>query len=725
MGVKTDIYTPAQIFSAQQRLLVPLFQRPYVWNKDLHWEPLWQDLKRVLTRYLAQPDVIHQPHFLGAVVLQQLQTSLDEIQQRTIIDGQQRLTTLQLMFDAIHAQLESVGARKPAGRMRRLIENEEDSCNNPEDKFKVWPTNKDRPAFNEVLDAPFPVDYVNLKNSKSKMALAHQFFAESAREWLLEKGESELLSRAEVLDSCCRGLLQIVVIDLAVSENAQEIFETLNARGVVLTPADLIKNFVFQRLLEQKNDVETAYDDYWKDFETPFWEKEVSYGRVKFQRSSLFINHWLIAKTGEEVLNREIFSTFKNYADYESKLSMLQLLAQMHVAAKRYEEVFTRSEIKDGPLERVELFSYRLNSMELDVMRPIVISLLDPSETAIPKDQMERAVSAIESWMVRRLLLRATNKNYNKLVIEMVQIVKKDRPNAGARLEKYFADQSSDSSYWPDDLELRNHVSQMPIYRNLYKSRIRMILEAIEDYERGWVGSENSKSGMRVRRGSFAIEHLMPQSWQANWPLGGKTEDEREFQLHTIGNLTLLTAKLNSSVSNDPWVAKSKELTKHDVLLINKQAQKLGENGWDEELIVLRTSKLVEAILSIWPVPEGHKSRIISEEPEKKIKVGVIDLISAGLVSSGQTLYPKQQKHAGKIAQILDDGRIETEGVIFDSLSLAGIQLRKRQTNGWRFWLIDEKTRKSMADLRAEYRELIGLVGGEDEFEDTEGPEEE
>lgn len=719
--MKTDTYTPADIFTPQQRLLVPLFQRPYVWNRELQWEPLWRDLKRVLTRYMDQPEATHQPHFLGAVVVQQIQNPIGEIQQRTIIDGQQRLTTIQLMFDAIHAQLESVGAKRPAGRMRKLIENDEDSCNKPEDKFKVWPTNKDRPAFNEVLAADFPVQYENLKHSRSKMALAHQFFSESAREWLLEEGEENAISRAEVLDRCCRDLLQVVVIDLAVNENAQEIFETLNARGAVLTAADLIKNFVFQRLMEQKNDVEHAYEEYWKEFETSFWERDVSYGRVKFQRSSLFINHWLISKTGEEVLNREIFSTFKNYADYESKVKMIDLLQQIHQAAVSYRELVEASEKKEGDLSRVELFAYRLNSMELDVLRPILISLIDPTERIIPQDQLDKAVSTIESWMVRRLLVRATNKNYNNVVIELVKIVSKDRMLAGDKLEKYLSEQSSMSAYWPDDSELTGHVLQMQMYRSLYRSRIRMILEAIEDNSRGWVGSSTSKAGIRVKRGSYAIEHVMPQRWQANWPLGTYTEQERETQLQTIGNLTLLTTKLNSSVSNGPWSSKSAELTKHDVLLINKQIQELGKKGWDEDLIKARTSFLIEKIITIWTVPADHVSRVVLEKSEKQTKVEVIDLISAGLVSTGQTLFPKQNKHSGRTAQILDDGRIETEGVIFDSLSLAGIKIRQKNTNGWTFWIVDEKTRKSMGDLREEYRELIGLEDGEDEAEDADG----
>ena len=149
--------------------------------------------------------------------------------------------------------------------------------------------------------------------------------------------------------------------------------------------------------------------------------------------------------------------------------------------------------------------------------------------------------------------------------------------------------------------------------------------------------------------------------------------------------------------------------------------QEQGSDGWSEEEIKSRTTLIIQTLINIWPVPADHKSRILSDKPEKQVKVGVIDLISAGLVSAGQTLYPKQSKHTGKVAQILDDGRIQCEDIIFDSLSLAGIQIRKRNTNGWTFWLVDEKTRKSMADLREEYRELIGLEDGEDEIEDSDG----
>ena len=101
----------------------------------------------------------HYPHFLGAVVLQQVQKQTGQMQERTIIDGQQRLTTLQLLLDALHAELLTVEAMPPAMRIEPLVANADPFCAKPEDRFKVWPTNRDRASFNAVMGAKPPVDY--------------------------------------------------------------------------------------------------------------------------------------------------------------------------------------------------------------------------------------------------------------------------------------------------------------------------------------------------------------------------------------------------------------------------------------------------------------------------------------------------------------------------------------------------------------------------------------
>jgi hypothetical protein len=667
-----------------QRLLIPLFQRPYVWNQQLQWEPLWKDLERIATRLLESPNTTQAPHFLGAIVLQQLATPTSDLQQRTVIDGQQRLTTLQLLLDALHSEIAMVGAAMSAARLEPLIQNSKAFCRHKEDRFKVWPTNRDRAAFNEVMEAPSPLNYEKLEHRASRMAKAHEFFARQCRAWLNAEAEEKVISRAEAIERSARELVQIVVIDLAASENAQEIFETLNARGAVLTAADLIKNFVFQRLLEQGADVEDAYNNYWVQFETAFWEEEISVGRMKLPRSSVFLNHWLIARTGEEVLAREVFSRFKSYVDYHAGVSMLDLLREIHRSAALYREFADKAEMLDGPLDRVGLFAYRVKTLESEVVKPVLLALLDHKDGSLPRDQVDIALEVLESWLARRMLVRSTSKSYSQIMAEVVAVIRRSPPDqAGHALKTYFCSQRSEAAYWPDDEEVRRELETMPVYRKLNRSRVRMILESIEDHWRGWITGEVSAAGMRIRRGTYAIEHLMPQAWTKNWPLTqGVSESERDARIHSLGNLTLLSKKLNSAASNGPWLGnggKASLLQEKDVILLNSRLLKeYAAKQWDEAGIDLRTQQAIDEILAIWPVPSGHKVRIDREQEKVSVAVEISDLLGAGYLVPGQVLYSRPGKYGGRTARILSDGRIEVEDKIFDSPSSAAIYVRKK-----------------------------------------------
>ena len=182
--METQVRTPQMVFMQPQRLIVPLFQRPYVSNWDNQWEPLWGDVKRVAQRLLADAHARHQPHFLGAVVLQQLQNPSGTMQERTIIDGQQRLTTLQLLTDALHAELLAVGAEQQAMRVETLVMNAPAPFwEHLEDRFKVWPTNRDRAAFNAVMAADPPLAYDALEHRTAGWSRLTSF-ARRVREWL-------------------------------------------------------------------------------------------------------------------------------------------------------------------------------------------------------------------------------------------------------------------------------------------------------------------------------------------------------------------------------------------------------------------------------------------------------------------------------------------------------------------------------------------------------------
>jgi hypothetical protein len=419
---------------------------------------------------------------------------------------------LQLLLDALRSELLSVQALQPAMRIEPLVTNAEPFRSIPEDQFKVWPTNRDRPAFNTIMSAKPPVDYDDIGYPGQRMVEAHRFFSEQAREWLSSEGPNAVPQKAAAIEKVVRELLQMVLIDLAADENAQEIFETLNARGAPLSAADLIKNFAFERLLETGTNVEDSYQKNWKEFETGFWETEVSVGRLRSPRSAIFFNHWLVARTGEEVLAREVFNRFKRFVDHEAEagVPMSHLLQQVHAAATVYRNFITSASMQIGPFDRLGLFGYRTGVLESEVIKPLVLSLLDPEQQSLPTVQLVKALDVVESWMVRRMLVRATTKNYNLVVGELVTLVRKsDRGSAGDVIEAYLARQSSASRYWPDDPEIQQELSQLLAYRRLGRGRLRMVLEAIEDYLRGWKNGEQGLGDERIARGKFAIEPMI------------------------------------------------------------------------------------------------------------------------------------------------------------------------------------------------------------------------
>lgn len=155
-------------------------------------------------------------------------------------------------------------------------------------------------------------------------------------QWLGEPGTDAFVDRAEELTNVLKGGLTLVSIELLASENSQEIFETLNARGTPLTAADLVRNFVFQRVEAEGGDAQKVYTQDWP-FEKKFWTKEVSVGRYRVSRSSLFLNQWLMSRTGEEVSPQSTFTRFKSYVEHHPEQTMATLLPVIKQQADQYQ----------------------------------------------------------------------------------------------------------------------------------------------------------------------------------------------------------------------------------------------------------------------------------------------------------------------------------------------------------------------------------------------------
>lgn len=638
-------------------------------------------------------------HFLGAVVLQAAEASPGNLTTWNVIDGQQRLTTLQLLMDATHALLATRGLESLASRLEGLTHNSPHYVPQGQSALKVRHLNKDQGAFDEVMNAEPGVDYEGLDYDGSRIVRAHQYFRRVVNEWLGAADDPNHSGRAEHLTEVLQAGLQLVSIDLTPAEDSQEIFETLNARGTPLTASDLVRNFVFQRLEAEGADSRSAYEKDWP-FETKFWEADVSVGRQLVSRSSLFLNQWLTSRTGDEISPLNTFSAFKTYVEHTANVTVTTLLPRLREQADLYQAWTEAAARPDGNLPVVPMSVYRMRSSGIELLKPLLLWLTDP-ERALPTSVVDDVVEAAESWVYRRQLLRLSNSDLGRIVAEIIRTYgSTPAEELAKRVAAHLSRLNVTSTYWPGDDEVRMALVTESAYRRYPRGRLRMFLETVEDAYRRETGQP------QVQRGRLPIEHVLPQKWQDSWPLGDLDDPEdRTNHVHRLGNLTLLTSSLNSRVSNGPWVRKRAELLKHNTMTMTGRLIQQTEQGtWNEALIDARSDLLIDALLKTWPVPADHVGQVVDPQAKAGEWIEIKHLLEAGLLASGDRLVATHRDFTGATATIHRDGHLEVDGRRYATPSAAAKSLREKATNGWYFWGLGDGRR--LRDVRAEFMAL-------------------
>ena len=548
--MRADTLTVKALFQKDVRYVIPTFQRPYVWTQDDQWEPLWEDIRNLAERYVdqlvsaggdhARAEQATGTHFFGAVVLQQLPTASADVETRNVIDGQQRLTTVQLFVDAAQQVFEETNAGVEAHRLSRLVRN---AYAADDGMFKLWPTSLDQPAFRAAMTN----DAQTAAFETSLIVQAHDFFRLHILEWLHTSADEEARrSKIHGLETAIYGLVEMVVIDLGTGDDAHIIFETLNARGTPLLASDLVKNYVLQTATAIGHDADGLYERHWLALEEHWWRKEVRQGRLIRPRIDTFLNYWLIMRLADDVPSHDVFPRFRSLVEPRKK-EIEAVVADVEDAARVY-----RGFDECEPFSPEGVFWYRWRVVDAGVTMPLMLWLFSQDETCLDAAERHRCLLAIESFLIRRMLCRMTTKNYDDLFLELLKRLK----SAGSGLIEetlvpYLATQTADSRLWPSDRQLRGALVELPLYRLLTRGRLHMVLEAIEDSLRSQKSEEEHAS-----RGKLTIEHVLPQQWQKHWPLLPGTdlvESERERVLHSLGNLTLVNNKLNPTLSNGPW----------------------------------------------------------------------------------------------------------------------------------------------------------------------------
>lgn len=590
-------------------LIVPVYQRPYVWNQWDQWEPLWSDIERLAGELLMTG--VTKPHFMGSVVVDFAAGYTGRYVQRSVIvDGQQRLTTIHIFLEALADNYECLrddgceDARLYADRARMITRNQNLKDSDDSDRFKVWPMNLDQAAFKAVMSAGSPAHLRELHGDDpavmdSRIASAYVFFYERIKQWV---GSQENLEHAiGVLYDVVDQYMQVVVIDLQNSVDPQLIFETLNARGTPLLPSDLIKNFLFHRVQVETGDEVELWAKYWQPFEDryDYWSQEIGKGNAARPRLDAFVHHYLTMKTRDEVSVRKLYQEYKLFSEATS-LSTVDQLKELEY----YGEVYRSLDLLPSE-SREAVFMQRLRAMDNTTLMPFVLALMgDRSLTSADRVEI---LEYLESYLVRRMACGLTGKAYNRVFLELLKATG-ETGITPQRVRETMLGWTEDTNLWPDDDVFRHGWMTERAY-SLVNARVRMVLGALERH----VASDMSERTSYVWD-TLSIEHLLPQHWEENYPLpatGAEVVATHRWELlHTWGNLTLLVQKLNSSVSNGSWSTaddladdegKRARILEHSGLAINRMLAK--HKTWDEKAIEQRAVTLFDAALRVWPRP--------------------------------------------------------------------------------------------------------------------------
>lgn len=621
--MRSETWTIRQVFQDRRQYKVPFYQRAYVWTLKDQWLLLWTDIKEKAEERLA--GATPAPHFLGAIVVEpQERTGLKGVDTLHIIDGQQRLTTLQYVLASLRLATKELGITSVDAFLTTVLDNHHpDTMAEPEvEVFKVWPTFSDQEAFVSVMLAEslaqlrvrFPNHYTQTGEFR-KIGITHPRALESVwnftqwiKSWIETKGgvvAAEALAMAALED------LKVVLIQLEKGDDAQVIFETLNGRGAELHATDLIRNHLFMSVSPADLKPLQLYNDKWRQFENDTWKIGERRGRLTKPRLEWLIYAALRAETGRE---GDLSRLYVDYKEYAKGLSATQQLDRLDLYGKHYLALITGT--GDLPVARL---GRRLHAYDTTTTHPLALKISTADISDAEKSSM---FNTIVSYIVRRTACGLTTKNYNNWFMSVLRQFAKE-PLSNASLVSLMTVSNSDIGRWPDDAEFMNALVNGPIYPDRFDAqRCRSLLTELEASLRTIKSEEPVLPELSTH---LDIDHIMPQSWFEHWPLpdGSKVTSGEAFSarileigggqlsgrqaeirrrvkaISTLGNLTLLNWSVNREAQHKAFIEKRKRLIEHSNLSLNVRLVSL--TGWDEDTIEERGTALATAALKVYP----------------------------------------------------------------------------------------------------------------------------
>lgn len=572
----------AELFNGTRVFQIPFYQRSYVWDEK-EWERLLADIIAVGNKTTD--------YFLGAIILKQVNTGMSmHGDYKIVIDGQQRLTTLAIFLKVLYLKL---GMNQWFERKFVL----------PDGTAAIQHSHMDKEEFSKIMelqscDSPL--------EGKSNIVRAYNFFRER-------------LDPSQINEMRLNNNIQVIDIVIDNNDDEQQIFDTINSLGVDLTTAELLKNHLFTE--ENLRIYETLWAPAFEADEDciEFWAQPLLKGRNKQKNIEAFLNAFLQIKVQDSNLrvsaeekveyskSSALFYNYKKFIkDYYTGREF-DFVRELVEYAKIYYNTFS-PEITEHSLTfkaGLDRVNFLIFATDGTTMIPYVMYVIKNVED---EEERNKIFAYLESYIVRRLICRKSTKNYSDLFSE--NLVNANIQTAEAFINYINEKDCSNALAMPNNTELLRCCKEIehPNYRGL------AILYLMESKMR----SSALLTTQLLKYSAYTLEHLMPQKWMRNWPLPeGGDPDARSKKVKTLGNFTMLTQPLNSSISNESW---STKLTGR-----NNNGLKVYANGlltlagvldlaiWDEKAIETRATWLARKAADLWP--SQLPSEVTIEEP--------------------------------------------------------------------------------------------------------------
>ncbi|WQR66693.1 DUF262 and DUF1524 domain-containing protein [Helicobacter pylori] len=548
------------------QFVIPIYQRVYSWKKE-QCEQLWDDIIKI-----GGNDKMNR-HFIGFILY--VRNGNTHSSPLLIIDGQQRLTTITLLFIALrnHSSDEVKILEKFS---RKEIENRYliNSNKDGDKKFRLILSESDKDTL------LFLIDKNKRKPSEPSVKIVENF--ELFEKWISENTDK--------LETICKGLEKLMIVWIALEkgkDDPQLIFESMNSKGIELTQTDLIRNYiVMETEVEKQKDF---YNQYWRAMEEDFTQNETLFNR--------FVRHYLTIKTGKIPNEKRVYEAFKDYQQKEG-IEIEDLLKDLQKYCGYFCQIAFKKEA-DKDLNKALSF---LVDLEMDVVYPLLLELYsDYSDGVLSKQDFIPIIALTESYICRRTVCGFGLNGLNKIFPSFTKKINKDQYLES--IEAHFLSLEKTTGKFPKDSEFKDSLITIDFYK-LKKNKY--FLERLENFD-----TEEPVNTQKCN-----TEHIMPQTLNPEWQrdLGENFKAIHEKYLHTIGNLTL--TGYNSKYSNNSFQEKRdmENGFKQSPLRLNQSLKDLESFG--EKEIEKRANDLADLALKIWVSPKTLGSDKSKKEKE-------------------------------------------------------------------------------------------------------------